>query len=99
MCANAGCPNDAKIKGRRRRVNRMPDRTNPIHVAHGAWLNMCHACDDALRRKENQEYCAAMGLDTPAKQRVWCLDQLKRPDRIMQHSLREPGQDEGEMPT
>ena len=97
MCATAGCPSDAKIKVRRRHVNRMPDRPNPVHVHHGAWLNLCHACEDALRRRENYEYCTAMGLDTPAKQRSWCMQQLKAPDRILHRAPREPGQDDEEV--
>jgi hypothetical protein len=99
MCATAGCPNDAKIRVKRKRVVIVPDKPNPVHVAYGAWLTLCHACDDALNRKQNQEYCAAMGLDTPAKQRAWCLKQLGRGAGMLQAepTLREPGQDDEEV--
>jgi len=99
MCATAGCPHDAKVRVRRRRTILMPDKPNPVHVAHGAWLNLCHACDDRMNHEQNKQYCNAMGLDTPAKQRAWCLEQIRRGKNMLQAevTLREPGQDEGEV--
>jgi hypothetical protein len=96
MCATAGCPNDAKVKVQRHRTVTVPDKPHPVHVAHGAWLNVCHACEDRIRRKENEEYCAATGIDTPAKQRRWCLTQLRR-GALLPRVSREPGQDDEEV--
>ena len=66
-----------------------------MHVAYGAWLTLCHACDDRRVHEENSEYCKAMGLDTPAKQREWCLAQIKRGADMLrpQPRMREPGED------
>lgn len=98
MCATAGCPYDARVRVKRRRVVVVAEKPNPIHVLYGAWLNLCHVCNDRLVHEQNLEYCKAMDLDTPAKQRLWCLEQIKRGigRREDESPLREPGADVGE---
>lgn len=98
MCANGGCPYEARVRVRRRRTERKQGLPNPIHVSYGPWLNLCHSCDDTRVRSENLEYCLMMGLDTPAKQRAWCLEQMKRgADMLRPTVTREPGQDDEEV--
>jgi len=83
------------VRVRRLRAERKQGLSNPVHVPHGAWLVLCHSCDDRKRHQENAEYCKLTGLDTPAVQRAWCLEQLKRGilgrDREL---MREPGSDD-----
>lgn len=94
MCATAGCPNDARVRTRRNRAERVSGKPNPVHVPFGPWLNLCWACDDRRHLQEAREYCELMGLDTFAKQKAWCLNEFKRGKNMLVPTLREPGQDE-----
>lgn len=98
LCATAGCPYDARVRVRRREAQWVKGFPNPVHVAVGAWINLCHSCDDQRIRRENLEYCKLMGLDTPTKQREWCRANMRA---ILEPkpgpAMREPGQDEGEI--
>lgn len=82
MCATAGCPYDAKIRTRRKKAQWVNGKV--AHVPYGPWLNLCVQCDDRKHREEAGEYCLQMGLDTPEKQRAWCISKIKtvikRPD-------------------
>mgnify|MGYP001612758582 FL=1 len=95
LCATAGCPHNARVRVRRAKPEWQKGKPNPVSVPHGAWLNLCHACEDRIRHEENVEYCKLMGLDTPAKQRAWCLAQVKRGTDMLrpERALREPGQE------
>ena len=99
MCATAGCPNDARVRVRRHKAQWAEGKPNPVHIPYGAWLNLCRSCDDRRHHQESVEYCALMGLDTPEKQRAWCIAQMKHGVAMLrpQLPLREPGQDDEEI--
>ena len=99
MCATAVCPYEARILVRRNRTERRVGLLNPVHVPYGAWLNLCHSCDERKVHQESVDYCALMGLHTPQEQRAWCLAQIKRSADMLrpEPTLREPGQDESEV--
>ena len=89
-CATSGCPHGARHRvrrkmslwDRRKKPRYMADtclKPNPIQVAVGPWLNLCDACEIANVKRESIEYCKLMVLDTPAKQRAWCVAQGLRP--------------------
>lgn len=98
LCATAGCPYEARVRVRRRRIERVAGKPNPVAIPHGPWLNFCFPCDDRRHRDEAEESCVLMGLDTPAKQRAWCIAQLRRKADMLrpEKELREPGQDADE---
>jgi len=102
MCGTAGCAYDARVRVRRNKAQWAIGKPNPVHVPYGPWLNLCHSCDDRRHHQESIEYCELMGLDTPAKQRTWCLDQIKRGKDMLNSQpkaleflppMREPGED------
>ena len=99
LCATAGCPYEARVRVRRHKAQRVEGKPNPVHVPYGPWMNLCHSCDDRKHREESVEYCNLMGLDTPAKQRAWCIEAFKRKGDMLRPraTLREPGQDDEEI--
>ena len=92
LCATAGCPHEAKVRVRRTKAEWVTGKPNPVAIAYGAWLNLCYECEHRTSAEENRDYCKLMGLDTPEKQRAWCLAQLKRGVDMLRPE-REPGQE------
>lgn len=83
---------DAALVVPRPQCVRCPSNADVKIKINGEWLFLCHGCDSKRVKMEADEYCKLHGLETPAKQKAWILQNRLALKKIQRQ--REPGDDD-----